>query len=235
MQQSQAQQLKLMEGLLGSFNRYMDRKIKKDVALTREPCDLCERWELSIQFYYLLQLTLVRTPEFETLKDESCLELSSICDTFKCCLLCTHSRPQSLRFFWSRGRRNGGLLVNDILRRVTLGTREGSVLLLILPFIREPAVSLQVFSIVQNFRGLNTSVLSLSLHLMPREGQQTYVGYSVMNYLAFSAVDTSFACGLFKLVLALAFSTCHVLLIHRSENLFSMPNRIKYFSYICAP
>ena len=34
-----------------------------------------------------------------------------------------HSRPQSLRFFWSRGRRNGVLLVNDILRRVALGTR----------------------------------------------------------------------------------------------------------------
>ena len=31
MQQSQAQQLKLMEGLLGSFNRYMDRKFKKDI------------------------------------------------------------------------------------------------------------------------------------------------------------------------------------------------------------
>ena len=23
--------------------------------------------------------------------------------------VCMHSRPQSLRFFWSRGRRNGGL------------------------------------------------------------------------------------------------------------------------------
>ena len=31
----------------------------------------------------------------------------------------THPRPQSLRFFWSSGRRN----VNDILRRVALGTR----------------------------------------------------------------------------------------------------------------
>ena len=31
----------------------------------------------------------------------------------------THPRPQSLRFFLSRGRRN----VNDILRRVALGTR----------------------------------------------------------------------------------------------------------------
>jgi len=30
MQQSQAQQVKLMEGLLGSFNRYMDHKAKKD-------------------------------------------------------------------------------------------------------------------------------------------------------------------------------------------------------------
>ena len=34
-----------------------------------------------------------------------------------------HSRPQSLRFFWSRGRTNGGLLVDNILRRVALGTR----------------------------------------------------------------------------------------------------------------
>ena len=32
MQQSQAQKVKLMEGLLGSFNRYMDHKAKKDTA-----------------------------------------------------------------------------------------------------------------------------------------------------------------------------------------------------------
>ena len=31
-QQSQARQLKLMEGILGSFNGYMDRKFKKDIA-----------------------------------------------------------------------------------------------------------------------------------------------------------------------------------------------------------
>ena len=37
------------------------------IAWIREPCDLCERREPSIQFYYLLQLTLLRTPEFETL------------------------------------------------------------------------------------------------------------------------------------------------------------------------
>jgi len=35
-------------------------------------------------------------------------------------LLLLHSRPQNLRFSWSRGRRN---LVNDILRRLALGTR----------------------------------------------------------------------------------------------------------------
>ena len=36
-----------------------------------------------------------------------------------------HSRLQSLRFVWSRGRRNGELLVNDILRQVALETRMG--------------------------------------------------------------------------------------------------------------
>ena len=39
-----------------------------------------------------------------------------------------HARPHS-RFFWSDGRQNGGqLLVNDILRRVALGTRMASKL-----------------------------------------------------------------------------------------------------------
>ena len=100
-------------------------------------------------------------------KDESCLELPFISfDTRLNVVICF------VLIFVPRASVSFGHQ-NDILRRVALGTRKCFVLLLRLPFIQEPVVSSQVISIVQKFRILNTSLLSLSLHLTPREGHHT--------------------------------------------------------------
>ena len=165
-----------MEGLLGSFNRYMDRKFKKDIySLNKRTVWFV--WTKGTQYSVLLLVAVdssTNTRVRNSLRTSLALNFLQFDTRLNCCyLLCTHFRPQSLRFVWSRGRRNVELLVNDILRRVALGTRECFVLLLRLPFIREPVVSSQVISIVQKFRILNTSLLSLSLHLIPREGHHT--------------------------------------------------------------